>query len=147
MEMTKNQYQEYVKKCASRWHNEAGYTKEKFDADINAVKILPLDLSKFLCLSDRSISWINKLFTEETTDRDGNYMLRGFTYREMSEVIALKCKYGEYAQGLNFFAYNEEECFIYTYCEGDTTITLFPDRESYKAAYRKTLKWYSENAA
>ena len=89
--------------------------------------------------------WINLLFDEETQDRNGNYMLRGFTRIEMSEVSLLKLSFGDYSRSsLNFWAYNDEELLLYTFCEGDTTLTIFTDPEIYKVNKSAMLRWYKE---
>lgn len=146
-QMTKNEFKKYMEECASRLWTEKGYTMEKYNADLDAIEILPLDLSKFPQLSENSIKYINGLFDEEDTDRDGNYMLRGFTRCESGEVSRLNCNYGDYANAYSFFAYNNDEYFIYTYCEGDTTLTIYPDRETYEKGYKKTHDWYKEEYA
>ena len=33
----------------------------------------------------------------------------------------------------------------YTWCEGDTTLTLFSDRETYQKEREATEKWFDEN--
>lgn len=142
--MTRNEFQEYMKANASRLWNEPGYTMADYNRDCDEVEIIPLDLSKYPLLSENSIKWINKLFTEEDTDRKGNYMLRGFTHHEYAELKALGCSVGDYGNGYSLWGYNSDECFIFTYCEGDTTLTLLPDRESYEREYKETLKWYKE---
>lgn len=145
--MTKNEFKKYMEECANKVWTEPGYTMERYNADLDAVEILPLDLSKFPQLSEKTIKWINALFEEEDTDCDGNYMLRGFTRRDAEEVRVLQCSYGNYSNGYSFFAYNENEYLIYTYCEGDTTLTIYPDKESYDKGYKKTHDWYKEEYA
>lgn len=145
MNMTKNEFKKYMKECASKLYTENGYTMEKYNADLDAVTILPLNLDKFSALTDKTKEWINKLFDEEDTDSNGNYMLRGFTRREGAEVNILNCNYGDYANAYSFFAYNNTEYLIYTYCEGDTTLTIYPDKETYEKGYKKTHDWYKEN--
>ena len=145
--MTKNEYKEYMKECANRVWTEPGYTMERYNADLDAVEILPLDLSRFPQLSEESVKWINALFEEEDTDRDGNYMLRGFTRCESAEVNKLNCNFGDYANAYSFFAYNNNEYLIYTYCEGDTTLIIYPNKASYDKGYKKTHAWYKEEYA
>lgn len=148
MEMTKNQYQEYVKELAGRYWNESDYTWEQFNADCDAVKILPFDLSVYSQLSEERQKWINALFNEEDTDRNGNYMLRGFTRNEWQEMQKLELSYGDYSRdGLSFWAYNKADRLIYTYCEGDTTLKIFADDESYQKEYSETLNWYKAEYA
>lgn len=147
IQMTKNEYKEFLKANAAKLYKESGYIMEQYNADADAVQIKPLDLSKYPLLSAETIKWLNILFDEEDVDRKGNYMLRGFTYRSAAEVKALKCSYGDYTNGYSYFAYNDDECFIYTYCEGDTTLTLYPDKENYHKGYEETYNWYKEEFA
>ena len=144
MQMTKNEYQEFVKKCAERYWNEPGYTMEKMNADCDAIEILPLDLSAYPQIDEETGKWINALFKEEDTDRNGNYMLRGFTRHEMAEVDRLGLYYGDYANAYSFFAFNDDKYLIYEYTEGDTTLKIFPDKESYQREYNATLSWFRE---
>jgi len=140
--MTRNEYKEYMRKLASKVHRDPNYTIAMYKADLDAVIIAPLDLSKFKALKKDTRKFINAFFDEEDTDRDGNYMLRGFTYHQDIEVKKFNCKYGDYTNGYSFYAYNDEEFMIYTYCEGDTTLTLYPNKESYDIGYKKTHDWY-----
>lgn len=142
--MTRNEYKEYLKACANRMYTESGYTMKDYKTDADSIEIVPLDLSRFPAISEEHVKWINKLFDEEDVDRNGNYMLRGFTRQESAEVNALGCSFGDYANCYSFFAYNKAERYIYTYCEGDTTLTIYPDAESYRKGYEETYAWYKE---
>ncbi len=142
--MTKNEYQKYIIKLASKVHTDPQYTIEMYKKDVNAITIEPLDLSGFPQIRPITGKFINALFTEEDKDIDGNYMLRGHTFHMHTEIKELNCKYGDYTNGYSFYAYNNEELFIYTYCEGDTTLTLYPNKESYDIGYGKTRDWYKK---
>lgn len=144
--MTKNEYQDFLKECANKYWTVPGYNRKEMDAELDAVEILPFDLKRFN-LDPQTEKWINILFKEETTDRNGNYMLRGFTYHEREEVNHLNAYYGDYANAYSFYAYNDKENLIYTYCEGDTTLTLFETAEAYAKAKQKSQKWYEEQYA
>ena len=145
--MTRNEYQEYMKKCASKLYDGSGYTMKDYNRDCDSVEIIPLDLSKYPQLSENTIKWANMLFTEEDTDRNGNYMLRGFTHHEYAEAKALGCSIGDYGNGYSLWAYNDKEYLIYTYCEGDTTLTILSDKETYDKEYKRTYNWYKEEFA
>ena len=43
------------------------------------------------------------------------------------------------------FGFNDEEMLIYTWCEGDTTLAIFNDRETYQKERVATEKWFDEN--
>lgn len=144
IQMTKNEYKEFTKECASKLYNQYGYSMKDFERDTGNVDILPLDLSRFPKLSENSVSWINALFSEEDKDKNGNYILRGFTYHERTAVQNLNLHYGDYADCYSFFAYNADEYLIFTYCEGDITLTILPDKDSYDKEYAETYAWYKE---
>ena len=146
MRMTKNEYKAYMKKCANRYWTEPGYNKDEMDADLDAVEIIPLDLGKYR-LSSHIREWINKLFDEEDTDKNGNYMLRGFTQIERTEMSVLGLHYGDYSQCLNFWAYNDKERLVYTFCEGDTTLKMFETQEGYEKEKADCVAWYKEACA
>lgn len=143
MQMTKNEYKDYMKECASRFWKDPEYTKEKMDADLDAVEILPLNLGRFN-LPPEMESNINKLFDEETTDRKGNYMLCGFTRIEMAEVHLLGVTIGSYGDAISFYGYNDKELLIYTFYEGDTTLKLFTSTQDYEKEKQETEDWYKE---
>ena len=76
-------------------------------------------------------------------------MLRGFIgdslekwYRDKEKLHCNYAPYGFYYAG---FGFNDEEMLIYTWCEGDTTLTLFSDRETYQKEREATEKWFDEN--
>lgn len=146
MEMTRNEYNEFCKECASKLYNTPGYSMADFKKDTDAVTIIPLDLSKYTEITDETKKWINALFSEEDTNRDGNYMLRGFTHREYAEAEKLNIV-PEIYSNYSWHGVNDKEMLIYTYCEGDTTLTIFDDREKYDKEKAKTIKWYKETYA
>ena len=147
MKMTKNEYRDYAKECANRFWNESGYTYERYNTDLDAVEILPLELSKYN-LKPEMEKWINALFTEETTDSRGNYLLRGYTQTPWKETGLLSLGYGDYSNGeLSFWAYNINQRLIYTYCEGDTTLNLFETQEEFEKEWNLTRNWYKEHYA
>ena len=110
------------------------------------IEYIPLDLTQYKDITPETGNWINILFREETEDKHGNYMLRGFSYHGADEVRLLKMRFGDTSPSdLNFWAFNDEEKLLYTFCEGDTTVTLFKDVASYEAQKHDTRKWYIEN--
>jgi hypothetical protein len=74
-------------------------------------------------------------------------MLRGFTHHPDAEKVKLNLIYGDYADCYSFYAYNDAEMIIYTYCEGDTTLTLFNDPVKYEAEKADCKKWWREEKA
>lgn len=118
------------------------YSELEFD-------IIPLDFSRFPEIKPETQKYINSVFDKETTDRNGNYMLRGFIgdslkqwYRDKEKLNLNYAPYGFYYSG---FGFNDSEMLIYTWCEGDTTLTIFSDREKYEAERKATEKWFDEN--
>lgn len=137
--MTKNEYQAYLKECANRWYTDKSYTKEKFDADLDSVKIKDFDLSKYPVILPETEKWINILFREDDGD-----LLRGFTLNVGIEMTKLNLSYGNYANAYNFYAYNDAEMLIFTYCEGDTTLQPFATREEYEKAKKEEEVFYEQ---
>lgn len=111
--------------------------------------IIPIDFSRFPRLKAETAEYINKEFDEETTDRNGNFMLRGRVYDNLAlwyrDKEKLNLNYAPYGFYYSGFGFNDEELLIYTWCEGDTTVTLFEDKETYLRERAETEKWYEEN--
>lgn len=143
-QLTKNEAKKYLQELANRYWKEKGMTRKEYDRLCGEVSILPLNLTMYPQLSEESIKWINLLFDEEDTDSDGNYMLRGFTRREILEMEKLGMNYGDYADAYSFYAYNDKEFMVYTYCEGDTTLKIFADKASYDKEKAECLAWWKE---
>ena len=76
-------------------------------------------------------------------------MLRGFIGDSLkkwnSEKEKLNLNYAPYGFYYSGFGFNDEEMLIYTWCEGDTTLTLFNDRETYQKEREEIEKWFDEN--
>ena len=145
--MTRNEYHEYLKKCVNRAYDKNdSYTFENYWNE--EIETIPLDLSAYPRIKDETKKHIDKLFDEETTDKNGNYMLRGFhgdnikRWNHEKEVLGLYCHYGFYYAGCGW---NDEEMLLYTFCEGDTTLTLFNNREQYEKQKAETESFFMEN--
>lgn len=118
------------------------YGKLEFD-------IVPIDFSKFPAVKEETAKYINAAFDKEDTDKNGNYTLHGFIgdnlkkwYAEKEKLNLNYAPYGFYYSG---FGFNDEEMLIYTWCEGDTTLTIFSDKEKYMQEREATEKWFNEN--
>ena len=138
--MPRNEAQKFLEEQANRLHKgEISYE----DYKAIEIKYTPLDLTTYN-LPTEIERWINALFTEETTDRNGNYMLCGFTHHEIAEMRVLHLHSGDYSRSLSGWAYNDEYKLIYTYCEGDTTLKIFDNEEDYLKEKSETLRWYHD---
>ena len=107
--------------------------------------ILPLDLSSYsLNETTQRIADIN--FMTETEDRDGNYMLTGHWFSDLSYAFAQKCDF-ELVQidGYSSYAYSDKQMAVFTYTEGDIYLTLFTDKEKYERCKNRTIKFYEEH--
>ena len=148
LRMTRNKYHEYLQKCVSRAYDPndsytfADYRKEE-------VEIIPLNFSIYPQIKEDTAKYINTVFDKEDTDKNGNYMLRGFIgdslekwHRDKEKIHCNYVPCGFYYSG---FGFNDEEMLIYTWCEGDTTLTLFNNRETYQKEREATEKWFDEN--
>lgn len=107
-------------------------------------EILPLDLSAY-SLSEITRRIADKNFSEETTNRNGEYMLSGHWYKDLSYQFAKKCKFDlVQVSGYSSYAYSDEQMAVFTYTEGDICLTLFTDREKYEKEKAKTENFYRE---
>lgn len=143
---TRNEMHEIIKKKVDDYYNGKMAWKEYRALDFD---IIPLDLSRFPQIKEETREYINAVFDEETTDRNGNYMLRGSVgdslekWRRDKEKLNLNyAPYGFYYSG---FGFNDAEMLIYTWGEGDTTLTIFSDRTKYEEERKATEKWFDEN--
>lgn len=107
-------------------------------------EIIPLDLSAYH-LNEDTVRIANVNFSEETTDRNGNYMLRGHWLGDLCYQFANKCKFDlVQINGYVAYAYSDEQMAVFTYCEGDITLTPFMDKAEYEKEKAETIKFYKE---
>lgn len=107
-------------------------------------EIIPLDLSAYP-LNEDTVRIADNNFTEETTDRNGNYMLSGHWWSDLSYAFAEKCKFDlVHVDGYSAYAFSDEQMAVFTYCEGDINLTPFTDRDKYEAEKESTIKFYEE---
>ena len=106
--------------------------------------ILPLDLSAYP-LSETTKRIVNINFSEETTNRNGDYMLAGHWWSDLSWQFAKKCDF-EFVQvdGYSSYAYSDEQQAVFTYTEGDIYFTPFTDKDKYETEKERTIKFYKE---
>ena len=145
--MTRNEYHKYLQKCVSRAYDpHDSYSFEDYWKE--DIEIIPLDLSAYPQIKEDTAKYINVAFDKEDTDKNGNYMLRGFIGDSLkkwnSEKEKLNLNYAPYGFYYSGFGFNDEEMLIYTWCEGDTTLTLFNDRETYQKEREEIEKWFDE---
>lgn len=112
--------------------------------DYNSVKfeLTPLDLSAYPNINSLTATWINKLFDEESTDRNGNPMLRSHSYHVMAEMQKLGVSLGEYSDAISGWGYSDAQQIVYGYCEGDTTLQMFATEDEYRKEKMETLDWW-----
>ena len=107
-------------------------------------EILPLDLSVYP-LNETTKRIANANFTEETTNRNGNYMLSGHWWSDLSYQFAKKCEFDlVQVDGYSSYAFSDEQMAVFTYTEGDIFMTLFTEREEYESEKERTVKFYKE---
>ena len=107
-------------------------------------EILPLDLSAY-SLNEITQRIADKNFMEETTDKNGNYMLTGHWLSDLCYQFASKCNFHLHqANGYSAYAFSDEQMAVFTYCEGDIYLTPFTDRDKYEAEKERTIKFYKE---
>ena len=107
-------------------------------------EIADLDLSAYK-LSETTARIANTNFMEETENRNGEYMLSGHWMSDLSYAFAKKCKFDlVQVDGYSSYAYSDEQMAVFTYCEGDITLTPYTNRESYEREKERTIKFYKE---
>ena len=148
LKMTRNEYHKYLQKCVSRAYDpHDSYSFEDYWKE--DIEIIPLDLSAYPQIKEDTAKYINVAFDKEDTDKNGNYMLRGFIGDSLkkwnSEKEKLNLNYAPYGFYYSGFGFNDEEMLIYTWCEGDTTLTLFNDSKTYQKEREEIEKWFDEN--
>jgi hypothetical protein len=136
--------QDYIHKI---YEGVPGYTMKGYRE--LEFEYVPLDLSKYPSIEKETAKWIDKLFTQEDEDRNGNYMLRGFTgsdnYRLMfAEMEKLGITDYHTPSAYALYGFNTKEMLIYTWTEGDTTLTLFNNRAEFEKEKAATIAWYKE---
>jgi hypothetical protein len=110
----------------------------------NEYEIVPLDLSKYH-LNEITQRISDNNFMEESTDRNGNYMLRGHWLSDLCYQFAEKCKFDlVQVDGYSSYAYSDEQMAVFTYCEGDITLTPFENKAEYEKEKADTIKFYKE---
>lgn len=107
-------------------------------------EILPLDLSAY-SLNETTKRIVDINFSEETTNRNGEYMLSGHWWNDLSYQFASKCGFDLIqVDGYSSYAYSDDQMAIFTYTEGDIYFTPFTDREKYEKEKERTIKFYEE---
>lgn len=107
-------------------------------------EILPLNLSEYH-LNEDTVRIANANFMEETTDKDGYYMLSGHWLSDLSYQFAKKCKFDlVQVDGYSAYAYSDEQMAIFTYTEGDIYLTPFSIKEKYEEKKAEIIQFYQE---
>ena len=107
--------------------------------------ILDLDLSKYH-LRDITRKVVNNNFMEETVNRNGDYMLSGHWWANLSYSFADKCGFDlTVVDSYSAYAFSDEQMAVFTYCEGDINFTPFADMESYLKEKKETIKFNKGN--
>lgn len=107
-------------------------------------EIIPLDLSAY-SLSETTKRIVDINFTEETINRNGEYMLSGHWWNDLCYQFAEKCKFDlVHVDGYSAYAFSDEQMAVFTYTEGDIYLTPFTDREKYEKEKADTIKFYKE---
>lgn len=144
MQMAREEAKKYKDELVDRYYKKK-ISWDEYNKLWDEIKLLPYDLSMFPQLKEKTITWINTLFQEPPeTNRRGNYMLRGFTRYEGNEMAWLGLSYGDYADAISFYAYNDEEMLVYEFTEGDTTLQIFNDVVAYEKEKESMRLWYRE---
>ena len=107
-------------------------------------EILPLDLSAY-SLNETTQRIADANFMEEDVNRNGDYMLRGHWLSDLCYAFANKCDFVLHQiNGYSSYAYSDEQMAVFTYCEGDITLTPYSNREKYEEEKKRTIDFYKE---
>lgn len=107
-------------------------------------EILDLNLSAYH-LNEDTVRIANKNFMVETTNRNGNYMLSGYWLNDLCYAFSSKCKFDlVQVDGYSSYAYSDEQMAVFTYCEGNITLTPFTDKAEYEKEKAETIRFYKE---
>ena len=107
--------------------------------------ILDLDLSKYY-LREITQKVVNNNFMEETVNRNGDYMLSGHWWANLSYSFADKCGFDlTVVDSYSAYAFSDEQMAVFTYCEGDINFTPFANMENYLKEKKETIKFYKGN--
>lgn len=145
--MTHNQYYNFLKTSADRVLTDKNYTISNYLEDCDGIEVIPFDLSVYNLPKDIE-NVINNILTEETTNRNGHYMLKAFIadsdylLYQIKEKLKFEKIIGNYYSG---YCYNDELKMILTHNEGDLFLLLFASDVDYKRELQETIKWYEEN--
>lgn len=147
VEMTHNEYQEFLKNNASRFYTDSNYTMEDYNRDAENVIIKGFELNKFP-LTDEMKELINSIFKSERVSRMDNLLLDGFLPSNTgiySLAAALGCEL-VCDNGLNGFFRNDKERFLLEFCEGDLYLEICETDIDYKKALDSSCEFYKKSS-
>lgn len=97
-------------------------------------------------LNENTIRIAKANFTEETTDRNGNYILTGHWWRDLCYQFANICDFvAVKIDAYSSYAYSDKQMAIFEYCEGDVTLKVFDERSRYEQEKTETIRFYKED--
>lgn len=129
--ISRNEYFKKIQNCSKK--------------EMRGYDIVPLDLSSFR-LSETTQKIANANFMEETTNRNGDYMLRGHWLSDLCYAFASKCNFHLVQPNAYMaYAYSDEQMAIFTFCEGDITLTPYTSNEKYQVDKAETIRFYKES--
>ena len=139
--VSRKNYHTFLQSCVDKCYAGTMSWKEYKEMEI---QLEPIDFTPFPHVSKTNREYIERMFTEEDTDSEANYMVRGFTRHEYTEKDALGMSFGDGGNGYSWWAYNDRELMLYTFCEGDTTLTICKTAEDYAKAKESARQFYAE---
>lgn len=146
VEMTHNEYQEFLNNNANRLYTDSNYTIEDYARDAHNVVIKGFDLNKFP-LTDEMKELINSMFKSDRISRMGNLLLDGFLPSNTgiySLAATLGCKI-VCDNGLSGFFRNDKERFLLKFCEGDLYLEICETDMDYKKALDSSCEFYKKS--
>ena len=146
VQMTHNEFQEFMKKNANRLYTDPGYRMADYNRDCDSVEVLPYDLGRFhLEFSEEQIRVINAYFTEESASRLGNTRLSGHLTYTPEYTLANTLGIEMLANGAysGFGKCDENKC-VFEFCEGDVYLIFCETEEAYQEEIDSFKDFYTK---
>lgn len=108
--------------------------------------IIDLDFTGYH-LNSETENIVNIYAIEETTDRNGDYMLEGRWSENFAYEFGLRCDFSvEIISSYSSYGYSDKQMAVFTYCEGDFYFTPYKDKETYEKNKKETIEFYKKLA-
>ena len=143
IKMTKNEYNEFLRKNAERLQTDADYNLQDFNRDADSAQVLGFNLDNFK-FSDVERQIIDKMFDAEDRDKNGNLLLRGHVIDRsfvnmIANTLGCRCDCDKHYNG--FYSNSDKYCIL-EFCEGDISLTICETSDAYYKACETYYTFY-----